>query len=220
MKYKHVFFDLDGTITEPVVGITNAIIYALGKYDIKVLDRTTLYRFIGPPLKDSFMEFCGFPEEQAEEAVRYYREYYSVDGILENDIMPGMEDALERLKSAGCHLYVATSKPEKFAREILEHLELADYFDVIAGSSMDGSRDKKELVLTYLLEQSGIGTSTDAIRDVVMVGDRKFDIIGAKHFGMDNIGVTFGYGDREEFLACGAMKIVDTAMEMADYILS
>ncbi len=220
MKYKHIFFDLDGTITEPVVGITNAIIYALGKYGIGVSDRTTLYKFIGPPLRDSFMEFCGFSAEKAEEAVRYYREYYSVDGILENDIMPGMEEAICRLRNAGCHLYVATSKPEKFAKEILEHLRLSDYFDIIAGSLMDGSRDKKELVIAYLLEQAGIGDSAESIYDIVMVGDRKFDIIGARHFGMDNIGVTFGYGDREEFLACGAMKIVDTAAELADYILS
>lgn len=220
MKYEHIFFDLDGTITEPVVGITNAIVYALGKYDIKVLDRATLYKFIGPPLRDSFMEFCGFSEEKAEEAVRYYREYYSVNGVLENDIMPGMEDAIRRLRDAGCHLYVATSKPEKFAKEILENLKLADYFDIIAGSLMDGSRDKKELVIAYLLERAGIGASEESLRDIVMVGDRKFDIMGAKHFGMDNIAVTFGYGDREEFFACGAMKIVDTAAELADYILS
>lgn len=220
MRYKNILFDLDGTITEPREGIINAMLYAFGKYGIKVEDRTTLYKYIGPPLRDSFREFCGFDDAQTEDAVRYYREYYSVDGILGNDIMPGMEAAFVRLKAAGCHLYVATSKPEIFAKQILEHLGLADYFDMVAGSSMDGSRDKKELVIEYLLKQTGIGTEREALKDTVMVGDRCYDIVGAQHFGMDNIGVTFGYGDREEFLACGAMKIVDTAEEMTEYILS
>lgn len=220
MGYKNILFDLDGTITEPREGIINAMLYALGKYGIEVLDRTKLYRFIGPPLRDSFRELCGFDDARLEEAVRYYREYYSVDGILGNDIMPGMEKALARLKEAGCHLYVATSKPEKFAKQILEHLGLIQYFDIVAGSLMDGSRDKKELVIGYLLEQAGIGTARENLKDTVMVGDRCFDIIGAQHFGMDNIGVTFGYGDREEFLACNAMKIADTAEEMTEYILS
>lgn len=220
MGYKNILFDLDGTITEPREGIINSMLYALGKYGIKVEDKTTLYKFIGPPLRDSFRELCGFDDEKLEEAVRHYREYYSVAGILGNDIMPGMEEAFMRLKAAGCRLYVATSKPEKFAKQILEHLRLADYFDMIAGSSMDGSRDKKELVIGYLLEQAGIGTKREDLKDTVMVGDRCFDIIGAKHFGMDNIGVTFGYGDREEFLACNAMKIADTAEEMTEYILS
>ena len=219
MKYSNVFFDLDGTITEPVNGITNAIIYSLKKYNVEVADRTSLYKFIGPPLRDSYRKFYGFSEEQAEEAVAFYREYYSTKGILENDIMPGMTEAMDRLKKAGCRLYVATSKPEIYARQILEHLKLDEYFDIIAGSLLDGSRDKKELVIQYLLDSSGIGCTPDGIKNTVMVGDRKFDIIGARHFGMDNIGVTFGYGDREEFEACGTMKIVDTAEEMADYIL-
>lgn len=220
MRYKNILFDLDGTITEPREGIINSMLYALEKYGIQIEDKTTLYKFIGPPLRDSFRELCGFDDAKTEEAVRYYREYYSVHGVLGNDIMPGMEEALARLKAAGCHLYVATSKPEKFAKQILEHLNLADYFDMIAGSLMDGSRDKKELVIGYLLEQAGIGTEGQALKDTVMVGDRCFDIIGARHFGMDNIGVTFGYGDREEFLACGAMRIADTAEEMTEYILS
>lgn len=215
-----MLFDLDGTITEPAEGITNAIIYALQRFGMEIPERTSLYKFIGPPLRDSFREFCGFPDEKAEQAVLFYREYYGKRGILENGIMPGMEDALRRLKAAGCHLYVATSKPEQFAKQILEYLDLSDYFDIVAGSLMDGTRDKKELVIGYLLSEMGVNNEASILHDIVMVGDRKFDIIGAQHFGMDNIGVTFGYGDREEFLECHAMKIVDTAEELVDYILS
>lgn len=220
MKYKHIFFDLDGTITEPIVGITNAFMYSLEKFGIKVSDRTSLYKVIGPPLRDSYKEFYGFSDEQAEEAIGYYREYYSVRGLIENDIMSGMDKALRTLKDAGCHLYVATSKPEVYAFKILENLGLDGYFDIIAGSLFDGSRDKKELVIKYLLDRCGMKAEADALTSVVMVGDRKFDILGAKHFGMDNIGVTFGYGSREEFLECQAMHIVDSADELVQYILS
>ncbi len=219
MKYKNIFFDLDGTITEPALGITNAIIYALDKYDIKVEDRASLYKFIGPPLRDSFKEFYGFSDEKSEEAVNFYREYYADKGLEENEIMPGMENALKSLKDAGCHLFVATSKPEHFAIKILENLKLDGYFDIIAGASLDNTRDKKELVIDYLLEISGI-RKADMLQDTVMVGDRYFDIVGAQCFGLDNIGVTFGYGDREEFINCNTMKIVDTAQEMVEYILS
>lgn len=217
MRYKNVFFDLDGTITEPAEGITNAIIYALDKYDIKVEDRASLYKFIGPPLRDSFKEFYGFSDEQAEEAVKFYREYYSDRGLIENEIMPGMKDALIKLKEAGCHLYVATSKPEIYAKKILENLDIDGYFDIIAGATFDKTRDKKELVIEYLLDISGI-KALGKMSETVMVGDRYFDIQGAKAFGLDNIGVTFGYGTREEFIECGAMKIVDTAEEMVEFI--
>ena len=220
MKYKHIFFDLDGTITEPVVGITNAFMYSLEKFGIKVSDRTSLYKVIGPPLRDSYKEFYGFSDEQAEEAIGYYREYYGVRGLIENDIMPGMENAFRTLKDAGCHLYVATSKPEVYAIKILQYLGLDGYFDIIAGSLFDGSRDKKELVIEYLLNRCGMKSETEELTSVVMVGDRKFDILGAKHLGIDNIGVTFGYGSREEFLECQAMYIVDSADELVQYILS
>lgn len=220
MRYRHIFFDLDGTVTEPVQGITNAVIYSLEKFNIKVTDRTSLYKFIGPPLRYSYKEFFGFSDEEAERAVAYYREYYSAHGIVENEIMCGMDEALKKLKDAGCHLYIATSKPEIYAVQILEHLKLADYFDIIAGSLMDGSRDDKKLVIQYLLDRFGAEAEPVKLESVVMVGDRKFDILGAAHFGMDNIGVTFGYGDRAEFEECHAMHIVDSAEELVEYILS
>lgn len=220
MRYKNIFFDLDGTITEPAMGITNGIKYALSKYDIHVEDRALLYPFIGPPIRDSFKEFYAFSDEQVEEAVAYYREYYSTQGILENEIMPGMEEALIRLKNAGCKLYIATSKPEIYAIQILENLKLDKYFEIIAGGLLDGSRDNKNQIIHYLLDKAGIDVQSEEIRNTVMVGDRKFDVLGANFFNMDNIAVTFGYGDRKEFEECGAMKIVDTALELTDYILS
>ncbi len=218
-KYDYVIFDLDGTITEPALGITNAIIYALKRYDIKVADRSTLYKFIGPPLRDSFQEFYGFDKDKAEEAVGFYREYYSVNGLLENELMPGIKECLKSLKDAGCKLYVATSKPEGFAKKILENLEADDFFDIVAGASMDGSRDKKELVMGYLFEEIKKGYSGFSLDKAVMVGDRHFDIDGANYFGIDSIGVTFGYGDRKELTEAGATVVVDSSQELCSVIL-
>ncbi|MBP3620722.1 MAG: HAD hydrolase-like protein [Lachnospiraceae bacterium] len=215
MRYDNILFDLDGTITEPVMGITNAIIYALDKYDIKVEERSTLHKFIGPPLRDSFKEFYGFDDAKAEEAVGFYREYYAKDGVLENDIMPGIKEALVTLKDGGCKLYVATSKPELYAKQILENLGLIQYFDIVAGSTMDGSRDKKELVIEYLLNQ------IDNLNreKTIMIGDRKFDIEGAISCNLHHMGVTFGYGSREELEKAGAMYIADNASDMCKIIL-
>lgn len=217
MKYCNVFFDLDGTITEPEKGIINGVIYALNKFGIEVSERASLHKFIGPPLRVSFPEFMGFDEEKTEQAVLYYREYYSVNGLVENDIMPGMEQALKMLKENGAKLYVATSKPEEYAIKILENLGLDGYFDIIAGASFDGSRDTKEAVMEYLMKQIGVEKSD---RNTVMIGDRHFDINGANYFGLDSIGVLFGYGSREEFEEAGATYIVDTAEEMVDIILN
>lgn len=220
MRYTNIIFDLDGTITEPEEGIVNGVIYALSKFNIGVEDRKSLHRFIGPPLRDSFRDFYGLTEAETEAAVKYYREYYSVNGLVENELMPGMKDALISLNNAGCKLYVATSKPEIYAKKILDNLGVLNLFQVVAGSLLDGSRDKKELVIDYLLEESGIRFDTNYTDKTVMIGDRCFDIEGAKAMGLDNIGVTFGYGSRKEFLKAGAMKIVDTAEEMTEYILS
>lgn len=217
-KYKYILFDLDGTITEPFLGISNGIIYALKKYDIEVADKSSLRKFIGPPLRDSFRDFCGFSEEQAEEATKYYREYYGVKGLEENEIMPGMDKALNTLYEKGYRLYTATSKPEKFARIILENLGLLKYFDIAAGASFDSSRDTKELVIEYLLEQIRSKHSDFDISQAIMVGDRHFDINGANYFGMDSIGVTFGYGDYQELKEAGATYIVDEAMSIVDVV--
>ncbi len=217
-KYKYILFDLDGTITEPFLGISNGIIHALEKFGIEVEDKTSLRKFIGPPLRDSFRDFCGFSEEQAEEATKYYREYYGVKGLEENEIMPGMDKALNTLYDKGYRLYTATSKPEKFAKIILENLGLLKYFDIAAGASFDSSRDTKKLVIEYLLQQIRSKQPDFDISQAIMVGDRHFDINGANYFGMDSIGVTFGYGDYQELKEAGATYIVDEAMSIVDVV--
>ncbi|MBR3833081.1 MAG: HAD-IA family hydrolase [Lachnospiraceae bacterium] len=217
-KYKYILFDLDGTITEPFLGISNGIKYALNKFDIKMEDNETLRKFIGPPLRDSFREYCGFTNMQAEDATKYYREYYSVKGLEENEIMPGMDDVIKQLYDEGYKLYLATSKPEKFAKIILENLGLLEYFDIVAGASFDGTREKKEQVIEYLLEQIKEKYDDFSIEQAIMVGDRHFDIHGAKYFNMDSIGVTFGYGDYDELKNAGASYVVEEAMGIVDVV--
>lgn len=212
--YDYVFFDLDGTLTDPGEGITNSVAYALNKFGIEVTDRAELYKFIGPPLVDSFMEFYGFSQAQAQQALGYYREYYAPHGLLENRVYDGIEALLQELRRRGKHLCLATSKPEKFAREIMEHFGLAPYFDHICGASMDETRNKKGQVIAYALAQCGV---TDPGR-VVMVGDRKHDVLGAAEHGIDCIGVLFGYGDRAELEGAGAAYIAETVADIASFI--
>ena len=174
------------------------------------MDRTELERFVGPPLHESFMRFYGFSEEQAFEAVEVYREYYRDKGLFENTIYNGMEAVLKQLSEAGKTLLVATSKPEVFARRILEKLGIADYFTYIAGANLDGTRTKKAEVIAYALREGGIEDGTKA----VMVGDREYDIFGAREFGMDSIGVLFGYGSRGELEAAGATYIAESVEDI------
>lgn len=203
--YDTILFDLDGTLTDPGTGITNSVAYALKKYGIEVSARTELYKFIGPPLQDSFMDFYGFTEADAMAAVAYYREYYREKGIYENRLYDGMADLLESLCNAGRKLLVATSKPEEFSVQILEYFDIQKYFTYIAGSNMDGTRSKKEEVIAYALEAGKVSDKSAAL----MVGDRKFDILGAKKNGLDSAGVLFGYGSREELEAAGADYIAE-----------
>lgn len=214
MDKKYLLFDLDGTLTDPQEGITNSVAYALAQYGIHVEDRTSLNKFIGPPLKDSFMEYYGFPKAQAEEAVWEYREYFNEDGIFENKVYPGIPKMLQRLKEQGKILIVATSKPTVYAKRILERFELIQYFEDVQGSEMDGSRTKKDEVIRYALEQNKISDKAQA----VMIGDREHDIIGACKCGLDSIGVLFGYGSRKELEDCGAGQIVDS-ISMLEEIL-
>lgn len=204
-EYRTVLFDLDGTLTDPGTGITNSVAYALKKYGIEISDRTELYKFIGPPLLESFEKYYGFSKEQAREAVDFYREYFRDKGIFENMPYDGVKELLEELKKSGRKIVLATSKPEEFAVRILEHFDLMQYFDVAAGASMDETRTKKAQVIAYALEQCKI---TD-LSQVVMIGDREHDIIGAKQIGIDSIGVLFGYGNREELQKAGATYIAE-----------
>lgn len=200
--YEYVLFDLDGTLTDPGIGITNAVIYALNKFSIRVEDRTELYRFIGPPLLDSFQQFYGFSLTESREAIQYYREYYAEKGLLENQVYDGIPELLRSLKKSGRKLLVATSKPEVYAVQILEHFGLLTYFDLVAGASLDESRNRKEDVIRYALRKIN-GDPAQA----VMVGDRVHDVEGAKANGLPVIGVLYGYGSEEELVGAGANLI-------------
>lgn len=214
--YNTILFDLDGTLTDPGIGITNSVAYALDKYGIQVQDRSELYKFIGPPLQDSFVDFYGFSEAEAKKAVDYYREYYKVKGIYENRLYDGMEELLSALCDAGKKLLVATSKPEPFSIRILEHFGIRQYFTYIAGSNMDGTRSIKKEVIAYALEAGNVTDKSAA----VMVGDRKFDILGAKSMGLASIGVLFGYGSREELEEAGADYIAAQTGDIYSLVVS
>ena len=214
MKKSVLLFDLDGTLTDPGLGITNSIMYALRKFDISAPDRASLYKFIGPPLRESFETFFGFSPEKSELAVKYYREYFSTQGLYENEVYDGIPDLLKELKVQGKTLIVATSKPEKFAVEILRHFGLYDYFDFVAGATMDGSRDRKSDVIRYALESCHISNKPPAI----MIGDRKHDILGAKENGLQSIGVLFGYGSREELQTAEATFLAEKPMDILDIV--
>ncbi len=205
-SYDTFFFDLDGTLTDSSLGITNSVIYALKKYGIEETDRTKLYPFIGPPLTVSFERYYGFSKEQSIEAVGYYREYYREKGIFENRVYDGLVPVLEELKRRGRTLVVATSKPEPFARKIIEHFGLNSYFDYVAGMEMDGGRGTKEDVIRYALDACKV---TDKDK-VLMVGDREHDVLGAKGAGIDCLGILYGFGTSEELENAGADYIEET----------
>lgn len=213
--YDVILFDLDGTLTDPGEGITNSVAHALEKFRIPVPERRELYKFIGPPLYESFMEFYGLDREKALLAVEYYREYYRDRGIWENEVYAGIPALLEQLKAAGKRLALATSKPEEFALQILEHFDLMPYFDLVAGSTMDSSRVKKADVITYALSALNL----EAGPSVIMVGDREHDVLGAREAGLDCIGVLFGYGDVPELQSAGAAHIAATVEELARLLL-
>lgn len=212
--YKYILFDLDGTLTDPGIGITNSVMYALEKFGIEVSDRASLYKFIGPPLLDSFQNYYGFTKEESELALKYYREYFKPYGLYENEVYNGVEDLLKDLKAKDKTIIVATSKPEEFAVEILKHFNLYQYFDFVGGASMDEKRVKKADVIAYALEKCNV---TD-LSSVVMIGDREHDVYGAKHIGVDSIGVLYGYGDYEELKKAGADYIVSTPEEILSVI--
>lgn len=213
--YNTVLFDLDGTLTDPGVGITNSVAYALGKWNIEVSSREELYCFIGPPLTDSFERYYGFSKEQALLALKYYREYFSDKGIYENEIYSGIKDMLSVLKEKGKRVVLATSKPEKYAVEILKYFGITDYFDFIAGATMDETRNKKADVIAYALKNAEIND----LKTAVMIGDREQDITGAVCNGLDSIGVLYGYGSREELEHAGATYKAQTVDDILKIVL-
>lgn len=212
--YNVILLDLDGTLTDPGIGITNSVAYALAKRNIEVSDRTDLYKFIGPPLYDSFSQFYGFSDEECSAAIEDYREYFKDKGIFENELYEGIKELLQSLKNAGKTLVLATSKPEEFATRILKHFNIDSYFDFVAGATMDGVRSKKADIISFALEQSG----PQALSNTVMVGDRKYDILGAKQAGIDSIGVLYGYGNYEELRQAGATYIAERVTDILPLI--
>lgn len=213
---KYILFDLDGTVTDPMIGITKSVQYALRKFNIEVENLNDLCKFIGPPLKDSFMNFYGFNEEDALKAITFFREYFSVNGLYENTVYENFEDMLIALKEQNKSLIIATSKPTVFAEKILEHFNLKKYFDFIAGSNLDNTRTKKADVISYALEQQGLTETSE----IIMIGDREHDVIGAKALGIESIGVLHGYGSYEELSNSGANYIVKDVNELKSLLMS
>lgn len=204
---KTVLFDLDGTLTDSGEGIMNCAALALEHFGLPLPSREALRVFVGPPLHETFIRF-GVPKDKTDEAIQIYRSRYIPVGMFENVPYPGIEKLLKALTEDGCELYVATSKPEAMSITILEHFGLAQYFRRIYGASVDTSRSTKDAVIAYLLAETGIGG------DVVMVGDTKYDIIGAKAHGIPAVGVSWGYGDAEEMESEGAIGIANTMDEL------
>ena len=193
MHYQNILFDLDGTLTDPREGITRSIQYALAKLGIEEPDLGKLEHFIGPPLLQAFMQYYAFDEARAWQAVNFYRERFKVTGLYENEVFEGVIELLQTLEAQGRHLYIATSKPWEFAREIARHFNFAKHFKVIYGSELDGTRTNKVELIAHILEQEGLEPAT-----TLMIGDRKHDLIGARSNGLDCVAVGYGFGGREE----------------------
>lgn len=212
--YKYIFFDLDGTISDSSEGITKGIQKALRKMGIPADDRNELRKYIGPPLKYSFTTFEGFNDEQCEEAIRRYRAYYSTIGLFENVPYEGIDRLLKQIKESGRKIAVTTSKPEKFTIQILEKFGILQYFDVVAGATMDEKRGEKCDIVAYALEQFGNPDRTEA----VIVGDTRFDAEGAAIVGIDCIGVLYGFGTEEELKKAGAKYIAPTVEDIYQFL--
>ncbi len=212
---QYILFDLDGTLTESATGIINSLKYALERLGVTDYDRTILDKFIGPPLAVSFEKFFGFNGEKCNNAIKIYREYFSEKGLFENSVYAGVEDMLARLKSAGLKLAVATSKPEVFARRILDKFGLSGYFEVICGIPLDNEKMTKAQVIDHAVAELNAADK----QAVLMVGDRDYDVAGAHQNGIECMGVTYGYGSRSELESAGAEYIAASAEEAAELML-
>ncbi|CYW18489.1 HAD family hydrolase [Streptococcus suis] len=213
--YQTILFDLDGTLTDSGQGILNSVAYALEKMGIEEPDAANLNQFIGPPLYESFSRFYQLNPEDTQSAVDAFRVYFKEKGMFENQLYPGIIPLLEELRTAGKTLVIATSKPEIFAKQILEHFGIAHYFDVIAGASLDSSRISKADVIGYAINQ------LEAFpKHAVMIGDREHDIEGARMHQLPAIGVLYGYGSKQEFEKAGATMIVETVQDLKRVLLT
>ena len=213
--YDWLFFDLDGTLTDSGLGIMRCAAHALRHFGIEVSDLNVLRPFIGPPLEDSFQQFYRFSPEQAEQAVRVYRERYRSIGVFENEVYPGIPECLDALRAAGYRLALATSKPMDMTAIVMDHFDLRRHFDCVMARDAEGRLHTKSDVIREALLTQGI-TQLDR---VLMIGDRKFDILGAHELGLKAIGVLYGYGDRPEMEAAAADHIVSTVGVLRAYLL-
>ena len=212
-KYDYILFDLDGTLTDSGPGIMNGFEYALGKMGIEVPDRSSLRKFVGPPLGDSFEKTLGFSPEDAAKGIAFYREYYADKGVYENDVYPGVFELLDKLKASGKKMIVATTKAELMANVVMDHFGLRKYFDLMVASNNTDRKNKID-VLKYAIENVGVD-----IGKAVMIGDRFYDVTGASHFGIDSVGVLYGYGSRQELEDAGATYIAETVENLSEILL-
>lgn len=210
----NILFDLDGTLTDPFLGITKSVAYSLKSFGIEVNNLEYLKVFIGPPLDVSFQEYYHMTEEQSLNAVEKYREYFSDKGLFENEVYEGMEIFLQELIDSGKKLYVCTSKPYIFAKRILEHFGLDSYFQGIYGSELDGTRKNKKDVIAYCLEKEDL-----KYNECIMVGDRQHDIIGAHENNVPCVGVLYGYGNFKEFQDHHCDYVVNNIQELKEVLL-
>ncbi|OFZ26715.1 MAG: hypothetical protein A2381_17135 [Bdellovibrionales bacterium RIFOXYB1_FULL_37_110] len=211
---KNILFDLDGTLTDPKVGITKSISYALNILKLPVPDN--LDWCIGPPLQNSFAQLLGASNPAlVQPALKLYRERFVEKGMYENEVYPGIEDFLEKLTDIKFKMYVATSKPEVYAKKIIKHFNLEKYFAGVYGSELSGKDCDKAVIISNVLEYEKISNFK-----AVMIGDRSHDLIGAKANGMDAIGVLWGYGSKEEFAPENPYAMVKNLMDLEQVIIS
>ncbi len=215
MAFEHILFDLDGTLTNTYEGVSKSVAYGLSRLGIKEDNPDVLKKFIGPPLLESFTSIYGLSEEKAKLAISYYRERYNEKGVYECSLIEGVEPTLKLLSERGKKIYLATSKPLHFAKIVLDYFDITKYFDFLGGADLKFGRDEKWQVIDYVFENADIKDKSTA----VLVGDRKYDIIGAKKTGISSIGVLCGFGTRQELTEYGADFIAEKFSDITDYIL-
>ena len=215
-RYKKILFDLDGTLTASEPGIFACIKHALSFFGIKEEDEEKLRLMIGPPLGQSFSDMYGFNEQQAAIALEKYRERYTEEGIFENSVYDGIPELLNKLQKSGFDCILATSKPESFAKRIIDYFDISKYFTFVSAGDMDQKLCEKEDIIKKALEY----TKTTDKSEVVMIGDRKYDVIGAKSCGIDSIGVLYGYGSLEELQKAGATYIAEKVKDIEKILIN
>ena len=213
INYRNALFDLDGTVVDPGLGIVNSVKFALKKLGYGINENESFRKFIGPPLKYSFEKYYGMKPGVAEQAVGFYREYFSEYGIGENKIYENITDLLKALKSKNVNVYIATSKPKIYAKKIIENFQLEQFFIAIEGSEFDGTLSDKSDLIAFIIKRHNL-----SVNESIMIGDREHDIIGARNNKMDSIGVGYGYGTKGELLNAGAKYYASDIYELSELL--